>query len=253
MCGISIIVDKADRARLHGDIETMNRAVAHRGPDGDGISIVEAVGLGHTRLAIIDLSNRAAQPMARGRHHLTYNGEIYNFAEIRGDLEAAGRQFTTQSDTEVLLVALMHWGMAALDRLKGMFAFAYLNQEEGALYLVRDRFGKKPLAYSHAGGRLVAASEIKQILAVQPSAGINMTSAMRFLEDSQTNESEYTFFNGIENVKAGHYLRLELRTGQIDIIQWYHLAAHIVPYQGGSYDDCRDKVRALLTAAATYR
>src|SRR5262245_59945007 len=143
-------------------------AVAHRGPDGSGWRVFEStvgpVALGHRRLSIIDLSDAALQPMsyADGRYWVVYNGEIYNYLELRAELQAAGHQFRTESDTEVLLAAYSEWGEAALDRLVGMFAFVLWDQQERIAFAARDHFGIKPLYLFVTSVGLAFASEIKQ-------------------------------------------------------------------------------------------
>ena len=134
-------------------------AVAHRGPDDSGWKVFDSaagpVALGHRRLSIIDLSDAAQQPMsyADGRYWIVYNGEIYNYLELRDELQAAGHQFRTRSDTEVLLAAYVQWGEAALDRLVGMFAFVIWDREAQIAFAARDRFGIKPLYFFADPGR----------------------------------------------------------------------------------------------------
>jgi asparagine synthase (glutamine-hydrolysing) len=151
MCGIAGIfhpdVPKpVDPAR----VAAMTEVLAHRGPDGSGIWTAPGIGLGHRRLSIIDLSDAASQPMLTSdrRIAISYNGEIYNFREIRAELEARGHAFVTESDTEVILAAWRQWGPHALARLNGMFAFALYDADQDALFLARDRLGVKPLFYT---------------------------------------------------------------------------------------------------------
>jgi asparagine synthase (glutamine-hydrolysing) len=145
----------------------MTDAVAHRGPDGEGFYTDGAVGLGHRRLAIIDLSPAGHQPMltADTRYALTYNGEIYNFRELRVELEGLGRHFRSRSDSEILLEAYAEWGERCVERFNGMFAFAIWDRERKSLFLARDRYGIKPLYYAFAGSVLVFGSEQKALLA----------------------------------------------------------------------------------------
>jgi asparagine synthase (glutamine-hydrolysing) len=174
MCGIAGLLDR--RARLAPDrlartVRAMTDAIAHRGPDGDGIwTDAEAgIGFGHRRLAIIDVSPRGAQPMesACGRYVATYNGEIYNFAELRTELAAAGARFRGGSDTEVVLEGFVRWGVeATIARCVGMFAFALWDRQTRTLRLIRDRLGVKPLYYAHYDTRLLFASELKALRAV---------------------------------------------------------------------------------------
>ncbi len=148
-------------------VRAMTDAQAHRGPDGEGVWTAPGVGLGHRRLAIIDLAT-GAQPMATedGRFVITFNGEVYNFAEVRAELEALGHAFTTHSDTEVILRGWRQWGPDCLPRLNGMFAFAIHDATEGTLFLARDRLGVKPLFHAElSDGSLIFASELKGLLA----------------------------------------------------------------------------------------
>src|SRR5438094_3586213 len=165
MCGIPGIVDLTGRPVDGALLRSMTAGIAHRGPDGDDIVCRGNAGLGHRRLAIIDLVT-GDQPMVSddGLIRITFNGEIYNFRELRQELEAAGARFRTQSDTEVILRAYEADGPACVSRLRGMFAFAILDERTRRLVLARDRVGIKPLVYSWDGRRLLFASEIKAIV-----------------------------------------------------------------------------------------
>lgn len=218
MCGIAgIVTARRDETAL---IERLNRMVKvqlHRGPDGEGRwvgSIGDTlVALGHSRLAILDLTEAGRQPMvsACGRHLLIFNGEIYNYRELREELEGAGARFRTQSDTEVLLQALIQWGDKALPRFNGMWAFAWLDRDAGRLFLSRDRFGIKPL-YLYSGEKgLFFASEIKSILEGSGEQfAINTQVVGRYLQQSLLDAQKETFFCGIEALPAGHYMQLDL-------------------------------------------
>ncbi len=170
MCGIAGAVVAGSSAFDRAALERMLAAIEHRGPDGHGIAQIEGpdatrVYLGHRRLAIIDPVG-AAQPMrdARAGLTLTFNGEIYNFRELRGELESRGHRFERDSDTEVLLHAYAQWGEGCVERLRGMFAFAIWDAREAKLFLARDRFGEKPLFVQQEAGALFFASEIKALL-----------------------------------------------------------------------------------------
>ena len=165
MCGIAGIVDVTGRPVDGALLRSMTTVIAHRGPDGDGIVCRGSAGLGHRRLAIIDLVT-GDQPMVSddGLIRITFNGEIYNFRELRRDLEARGAKFRTTSDTEVILRAYEAHGPECVQRLRGMFAFAILDERARRLVLARDRAGIKPLVYAWDGRRLLFASEIKAIL-----------------------------------------------------------------------------------------
>lgn len=167
MCGITGIVHLDGAPASPVQLKRMTDSIAHRGPDGEGQWVEGSIGLGHRRLSIIDLSSQAAQPMASsdGRYVLTYNGELYNYRELRAELEAKGHQFRSRSDTEVALNMLIEHGADALGRFNGMFALAFWDRSERALLLARDRFGVKPLYYCSVDETFLFGSEIKAILA----------------------------------------------------------------------------------------
>ena len=212
MCGIAGIfhpdVPKpVDPAR----VEAMCDVLAHRGPDGSGIWTAPGVGLGHRRLSIIDLSDAAAQPMAApdGRAMLSFNGEIYNFREVRRELEARGHGFRTESDTEVILAAWRQWGPECLSRFNGMFAIALYDAGEDCLFLARDRLGVKPLFLAElSDGALIFASELKGLLAHPlmrraPSAqAVEDFLAYGYVPD------DASIVEGARKLAAGHYLHI---------------------------------------------
>jgi asparagine synthase (glutamine-hydrolysing) len=162
MCGIAGVLNLDGKPASPDVLKRMTDAIAHRGPDGEGAYADGNVGLGHRRLAIIDLSPGGHQPMATrdGRYVITYNGEIYNYRELRRELEGLGHAFASRSDTEVLLAAWTQWGLKALDRFNGMFAFALWDKRDKTLTLVRDRYGVKPLYYIPYPGRQGSAAGI---------------------------------------------------------------------------------------------
>ena len=227
MCGIWFSLGFApDRSRIE--------AVAHRGPDGAGWrefdSAAGPVALGHRRLSIIDLSEAAQQPMAYAddRYWIVYNGEIYNYLELRDELARLGHRFTTRSDTEVLLAAYAEWGEAALDRLVGMFAFVLWDLRQQTAFAARDRFGIKPL-YLFATGRGVAfASEIKQLIALDGfAARLNLARAYDFLASGIMEHTDETLFDGVLQLRGGECVRLDLRhwrPGQpLPVRRWYRI------------------------------
>jgi len=170
MCGIAGIVHLDGRPVHQTTVKAMTDAIAHRGPDGEGQwinPIQRNVGLGHRRLAILDLSEANAQPMSTpdGRLTLTYNGELYNYRELRDELSTLGHPFHTAGDTEVILRSWLEWGPDCLPRFNGMFAFAIHDERDGTVTLARDRYGIKPLYYAQLGSAFVFGSEQKAILA----------------------------------------------------------------------------------------
>jgi len=167
MCGICGIFnfDKAPVVKEY--LEKMNATMSHRGPDGEGTFVQGSVGLGHRRLSIIDLQG-GHQPMesADGGSHVVFNGEIYNFLELKDHLVAKGHCFQTKSDTESILNGYAEWGEGVVEKLRGMFAFGLWDSRNRKMILARDRVGKKPLYYYHDGRRLVFGSELKSLLAL---------------------------------------------------------------------------------------
>lgn len=167
MCGICGILDLSGRNPSYEALQGMTDAIAHRGPDGEGVFVSGPAGLGHRRLAILDLSPTGAQPMRTGdgRFSISYNGELYNFRELRQDLEHRGHSFRSTSDTEVVLKAYAEWGARCVERFNGMFAFAVWDDRRRELFLARDRYGIKPLYYAFFGRTFLFGSEQKAILA----------------------------------------------------------------------------------------
>lgn len=227
MCGIAGIIDFAGRPVLQEELKKMTDAIAHRGPDGEGFFTKGNVGFGHRRLSIIDLSNAAAQPMTRFGLTITYNGEIYNYIELRKELEQQEIVFTTQSDTEVILAAYHRWGKDCVQRFNGMWAFAIYDAANKEVFLSRDRFGEKPLYYTESEGRFIFCSEIKGILPVIPSVSPNPESIARFLLHGQAEFSVATFFEQIFSLVPGSNSIIDVSSGRKDINQYYHPLASI--------------------------
>lgn len=201
MCGIAGIAGRPDAALIRAMTDTL----VHRGPDGEGQYTDDAVSLGHRRLSIIDLAG-GAQPMAYagGRYQIVYNGEVYNFQELRRELEGCGHVFQTRSDTEVLLAAYAQWGEACVERFRGMFAFALWDRHEKRLFLARDPVGVKPLYYAETGGALYFASEMKALL-ICP--GIDRALDLESLDDYLTylyTVPPRTIYRGIKQLPPGH-------------------------------------------------
>jgi len=212
MCGIAGVV-YLDAAPVSPVIlKRMTDAVAHRGPDGEGHWIEGNVGLGHRRLAIIDLSPAGRQPMlsADQRFVLSYNGEIYNFRELRTELEACGYRFRSGTDSEVVLNALAAWGTKALDEFNGMFAFALWDRRERKLLLARDRYGVKPLYYSHQGQCFAFGSEQKAILQVpEINRRLDKPALLEYFT-FQNFFTDRTLLTDMRILPAGHFAVLDL-------------------------------------------
>ena len=226
MCGIAGIfhyetVKPVDPKR----VERMTDTLAHRGPDGSGVWTAPGVGLGHRRLSIIDLDG-SPQPMrsADGRAVIAFNGEIYNYRELRRELERGGAHFRTDGDTETILAAWQKWGVDCLSRLDGMFAFALYDIDRRQLFLARDRFGVKPLYLAQLeGGALAFASEMKGLLA---------NPLMRRVIDPLAIEDYMTWgyvpdhraiLKGVEKLPAGHFLLLDHGRAPGPPQQWWDM------------------------------
>lgn len=226
MCGIAGIVRFDGAVMDQAALRRMAAALAHRGPDGEGIYASGPVGFAHRRLAIIDLAG-GAQPLVDRESGLalTYNGEVYNFIEIRRELGEAG--FTTASDTEVVLRAWRQWGMAALDRFRGMFAFALHDPGAGRVFLVRDRLGIKPLYYRADRGRLAFASELGALVSESGQSGPVDPAALSIYLRYGYVPTPRTIYAGVEKLEPGHCLEIDLAGARWTKHRYWHLAPQI--------------------------
>ena len=210
MCGVAGLLRVDGVAADIAAVRHMAQTLRHRGPDGSGAFAQGAVALGHTRLSVLDLSAQGSQPMhsADGRFVLAYNGEIYNFRDLRRILEAKGHRFRSRSDTEVVLCACMEWGLDCFQRLEGMFALALWDGEEQRLTLARDRFGIKPLYYCNTGRSWVFGSEVKALLAsAEAPSRMDWAGLHEYLHFGAT-LGESTLFQGVRKLPPGHLLTL---------------------------------------------
>jgi asparagine synthase (glutamine-hydrolysing) len=246
MCGICGVLD-FEAERLDPDrLARMTASLHHRGPDDGGVHLAPPVGLGHRRLAIIDLSPTGRQPMASpdGQVVLVYNGETYNFPELREELAARGHRFRGTSDSEVVLAAYLEWGEDAFRRLNGMFALALWDARARALYLARDRFGIKPLFWARHGSALVFGSEIKALLAAGVPRALDWGFLREYLYYGHS-LLEQSAFAGIRKLLPGHFLRVDAR-GERQRAYW---RLEDLPEPEGSFADLRDRTRELLERA----
>ncbi len=223
MCGICGIFE----FRAGTDKETVTRrmmsVMKHRGPDDEGVWSDKKISMGFVRLSIIDLNHSANQPMTddESRYVITFNGEIYNYIEIREKLISKGHRFKTGSDTEVLLKAYAEWGKESFSMFNGMFAFAIYDRYSGKLILVRDRYGVKPLYYFFDSEKFIYASEIQPILDAYPELReTNDEAVFNYLVFNRTDYDETTFFRRIKKLRQGHYAEIETTAG---FRQWYNL------------------------------
>ncbi|MFO7630885.1 MAG: asparagine synthase (glutamine-hydrolyzing), partial [Caldilinea sp.] len=254
MCGICGIWNFERRPILDGEIGVMAATLAHRGPDGQGILCEGDLALGHRRLAILDLSPAGHQPMsyAAGRYWITYNGEIYNFLELRAELAANGYDFRSNSDTEVILAAYDAWGPKCLLRFNGMWAFAIWDRQQRALFLSRDRFGIKPLFYLIQDGRFAFASELKAFYALEGfRSEINWPVFKAELLDLHSQEGgENTLLKGVRRLRPGHYAVVS--AGQVRLVRWWRTLDHLVAVPR-RFDDQVLQFRELFEDACRLR
>lgn len=229
MCGIAGIISMNQQFVSTERLKAMTDAIAHRGPDGEGSWINEnkTVGFGHRRLAIIDLSEAAAQPFHYLNHYsITYNGEIYNYIELKEELLKKGYQFRTQSDTEVILAAYDCWKEECLPQFDGMFAFAIWDEQEQTIFAARDRFGEKPFYYFFNGEQFVFASEMKALWAAGVKKEIDHTMLLNYIGLGWVKnpvDLSQTFYKNIICLSQSHYLKLSLKEGKNEITQYWDL------------------------------
>jgi asparagine synthase (glutamine-hydrolysing) len=231
MCGITGILSR--NTDDDGDLKIALERLIHRGPDDCGVWRNEGISLGHRRLSILDLSTLGHQPMsyADSRFWITYNGEIYNYLELREELIAAGYSFISRSDTEVLLAAYYHWGIDCLDKFRGMFAFALWDSQKEQLFLARDRCGEKPLYYWYNENRFVFASEMKALISLLPvRPELDPASIDMFLHYEYVPEPR-TLLKGVDKLAAGYYILLDRKEWRISPACYWNLE-RIPPLDG---------------------
>ena len=223
MCGLAGILSRSITEKDTSKINRMLSAAKHRGPDATKVEQFDNVLLGHNRLSIIDLNDRSIQPFTRNNLIIVFNGEIYNYIEIRVELQKLGHSFETSSDTEVLIAGYEEWGAKCLTKLNGMFSFAILDKKKREVFLARDRFGIKPLYLYVDASQILFASEIKQISSVLQKREVNEPILFEYLMFGYENCTQETFFKGINSVAPGEYLKIDIDSRQIDRENYYSL------------------------------
>lgn len=214
MCGFAVLFALNDGKADREIVERMTHSIRHRGPDGEGFYVSGPIGFGFRRLAILDLSPSGHQPMFSDDRQtiLVFNGEIYNYVELRAELETLGHRFRSSGDTEVLLHAYQEWGEDCLHKLNGMWAFVFFDQKKGKLFGARDRFGVKPLYRYCTDSHVFFGSEIKAILASgYYRGGINWRIASKFLAQGYLDEDNESFYGGIESVSPGSAFEIDTK------------------------------------------
>jgi len=233
MCGICGIISFNNEAVQDTPIRKMMQIMKHRGPDDEGVFFEENIGLGFVRLSVIDLSAAGHQPKISkdGRYVMVFNGEIYNYIELRNELEKEGVLFETQSDTEVLLNAYIHWGEDCLYRFNGMWAFAIYDREKKSIFVARDRFGIKPFYYLHTNEYFAFCSEIPPLLSLlhkKPTP--DYQTIFDFLIFNRTDQKENTFFAEVLKLQHGH--KLSIVDTKVSITKWYDLRERVSKTEG---------------------
>lgn len=224
MCGISLLINQQDNTIDSTLLHNMNEQIIHRGPDNHGVFMEKNIGLGHRRLAIIDLSSAGKQPMSYWENTITYNGEIYNYIELRQELITKGYTFSTETDTEVILASYDYWGQECVHKFNGMWAFCLYDRKRQLIFCSRDRFGIKPFVYTTINNMFVAGSESKQFLNIpffKPQ--LNHSTVFDFLFYKTLNTNEDTFLKGVKHLQAGHNLIYHLDKHVFKIQKWYDL------------------------------
>lgn len=258
MCGIAGIYDFAQPVAPQA-LDRLTDALAHRGPDGRGVLLDGGLGLGHRRLAILDLSDAGKNPLRHvgpdGRElWITYNGEVYNFPELRAELEALGHRFQSATDTEVVAAAYARWGEACQERLNGMWAFAIWDPAEKSLFLSRDRFAIKPLYYLEEPRRFCFASELKAFLALDgfvPACDESVIPPLLANAGRHEGASDRTLYAGVRRLPGGHCLRVG-PDGRTVLRRWWDTAAHL-PEVPRRYEEQVERFRELFLDAVRIR
>ncbi len=224
MCAINGFTWKDDML-----IERMNQSLSHRGPDDQGTYADENATLGHRRLSIIDLSPAGRQPMSNEDSSvwIVFNGEIYNFQEIRANLEKKDHKFSSNTDTEVIIHAYEEWGSSCVERFNGMWAFAIYDKNNGTIFLSRDRFGVKPLYFCQDEKGLIFSSEIKGILQHSVKRVPRDKAVYDFLVSGVVDHSPYTFFMSVKRLMPGENMIYDLSRGTMNRFRWYDLASRL--------------------------
>ncbi len=257
MCGLAGFIDFNKRSSQQM-LDAMVSTLQHRGPDDKGSEMVRfdncVVGLGHTRLSIIDLSDKGRQPIRYGHFTLVFNGEVYNYIEIKSALEAEGHLFVTQTDTEVVVHALQHWGLKALGRFNGMFAFVLLDHKEECIHIVRDRAGIKPLYYYWKDGLFLFASELKAFHAHSGFEKHLNIKALKTFFDIGYIPAPRSIFKYTKKLVAGRFLTMDLESRAISSQSYWRIRDYYnAPEKKISYQDAKEEVGHLLSSACEYR
>lgn len=257
MCGISGFIDFSKTAD-QSILEKMNRTLAHRGPDGEGYAMFTTnnakVGLGHRRLSIIDLSPAGSQPKTYKHWHITFNGEVYNYEEIKKELATKGHQFNSHSDTEVVLHAYEEWGNKCLDKFIGMYAFVIYDEQKQKIFACRDRAGVKPFNYYWNNDVFVFASELKAIVEHPKfEKKINLDAVAAFMQYAFI-PTPHCIYQNTYKLKPGHFLEFDLGKKEIITAQYWNVYdAYNKPILNINFNEAKQETEKILKKAFDYR
>jgi len=250
MCGINGIIHKNLKPSMT-DIYRMNHSINHRGPDDSGSYGFENVILGHVRLAILDLSPKGKQPMTCDeRYWITFNGEIYNFKDIKDELTELGHKFFSKTDTEVILKAFTQWGEACFHKFNGMWSLAILDIKKREVTLSRDRYGVKPLYYFSKDDKFIFSSEIKGIYVT--NSDIQLDQNKTLYSEKELSERFTTRYKNIDILPPGHILKIDLKSLNIKKYRWWKCLDHI-PKINTNYKKAKEDIKGLLNEAIKIR
>ena len=234
-------------------LESMLNSIRHRGPDDSGIYEDEDISLGHVRLSILDLSKNGHQPMSYKNLVMVYNGEVYNFKEIKKELQELGYSFDSETDSEVILKAYHKWGIGAVDKFIGMFAIAIYDRNSKELTLIRDRVGIKPLYYYFNGKEFIFASELKAIMEYKRDLSIDKNALYEFFQFGYIS-SNLSIFNDCFKVPAGHYLKFNTQDYSFQIKEYWSIVPFFQkPKFNKSEEELIDELETLLIDAFSLR
>ena len=257
MCGIAGFIDFHKKSKT-SNIQSMIEPLNHRGPDGEGVSLFKSknaiIGFGHKRLSIIDLSQAGKQPMALNHLHITYNGEIYNYQEIKNELLELGHHFNGESDTEMILHAYTEWGIKAVERFIGMFAIALFDEKKQEVVFIRDRAGVKPLFYYQKNDLILFSSELKSFHEhpeFEKKLDLNAVAAYMQYGNVPT---PHCIFKNCGKIKPGHYLKINLENKSQQKIQYWNVYDfYNQPKLNLSFPEAKIQTKELLKSAFNYR
>ena len=257
MCGIAGFID-FNKKSTTSNIQSMIEPLNHRGPDGEGTSLLNSknaiIGFGHKRLSIIDLSQAGKQPMNYSHFHITYNGEIYNYQEIKNELSALGHHFKGQSDTEMILHAYAEWGIKAVERFIGMFAIVLFDEKKQEVIFIRDRAGVKPLFYYQKNDLILFASELKSFHEhPEFDKKLNLNTVAAYMQFGNV-PTPHCIFKNCSKIKPGHYLKINLESKSQEEVQFWNVYDfYNKPKLNLSFREAKIQTKELLKSAFNYR